>query len=118
MMLGSKGILTPLIPDCSVLRTLTILKKIRNPLIFLRKMATYSCFLAGPKFRNLPASKLASDFRPFDPGIIILLYHFLMKSSYRFFSALLNFRVSNHIPAHSKIPARLIHFPAESPGAW
>ena len=74
--------------------------------------------LAGPKFRNLPASKLASDFRPFDPGIIILLYHFLMKSSYRFFSALLNFRVSNHIPAHSKIPARLIHFPAESPGAW
>ena len=43
-MLGSKGILTPLIPDCSVLRTLTILKNIRNSLIFLRKMATYSCF--------------------------------------------------------------------------
>ena len=29
-------------------------------------------FLAGPKFRNLLASKLASDFRPFDPGIIII----------------------------------------------
>ena len=69
-MLRSKGILTPLIPDCSVLRTLTILKNIRNPLIFLRKMATYSCFLAGLKFRNLPASKLASDFRPFDPDIL------------------------------------------------
>ena len=31
-----------LIPDCSVLCTLTILKSIRNPLIFLRKMAVYS----------------------------------------------------------------------------
>jgi len=35
MMLGSKGILTPLIPDCYVLCTLAILKNIRNPLIFL-----------------------------------------------------------------------------------
>jgi len=26
-------------------------------------------FLAGPKFKNPPASKLASDFRPFDPDI-------------------------------------------------
>ena len=43
-MLGSKGLLTPLIPDCSALRALTILKNIRNPLIFLRKMASYSCF--------------------------------------------------------------------------
>ena len=41
MMLGSKGLLTPLIPDCSALRALTILKNIRNPLIFLRKMASY-----------------------------------------------------------------------------
>ena len=48
MMSGSKSILTPLIPDCSVLRTLTILKNIRNPLIFLRKMATYSCFWQIP----------------------------------------------------------------------
>ena len=31
-------------------------------------------FLAGPKFKNPPASKLASDFRPFDPGIILLLH--------------------------------------------
>ena len=28
-------LLTPLIPDCYVLRTLAILKSIRNPLIFL-----------------------------------------------------------------------------------
>ena len=49
MMLGSKNILTLLIPDCSVLRTLTILKNIRNPLIFLRKMATYSCFWRVPR---------------------------------------------------------------------
>mgnify|MGYP007089991018 CR=1 FL=1 len=31
-------------------------------------------FFAGPKFKNPPASKLVSDFRPFDPGII-LCYH-------------------------------------------
>ena len=45
-------------------------KNIRNPLIFLQKMAPYSCFLAGPKVKNPPASKLTLDFRPFDPGII------------------------------------------------
>jgi hypothetical protein len=28
-------------------------------------------FLAGPKFKNPPASKPSSDFRPLDPGIII-----------------------------------------------
>jgi len=44
MMLGAKGILPPLIPDCYVLCTFAILKNIRNPLIFLWKMATYSCF--------------------------------------------------------------------------
>ena len=27
-------------------------------------------FLAGPKIKNLNASKLASDFQPFDPGIM------------------------------------------------
>ena len=31
-------------------------------------------FLAGPKFKNPPASKLASDFRPFDPGIKLCDY--------------------------------------------
>ena len=46
-------------------------KNIRNPLIFLQKMASYSCFLVGPKFTNPPASKLASDLWPFDPGIIL-----------------------------------------------
>ena len=38
-MLGSKGILTPMIPDCSVLRTPAIIKNIHNSLIFLRKIA-------------------------------------------------------------------------------
>ena len=51
MMLGSKGLLTPLIPDCSALRALTILKNIRNPLIFLRKMASYSCFWRVPRLK-------------------------------------------------------------------
>ena len=31
-------------------------------------------FVAGPKFKNPPASKLASDFRPFDPGIKLCDY--------------------------------------------
>ena len=44
MMLGSKGILTSMIPG--LLRALRSRnpQNIRNPLIFLRKMATYSCF--------------------------------------------------------------------------
>ena len=33
-----------MIPDCYVLCTPAIFKNIRNPLIFLQKMATYSCF--------------------------------------------------------------------------
>ncbi|OAD88616.1 hypothetical protein HMPREF2738_01379 [Clostridiales bacterium KLE1615] len=41
---GVKLYLTPLIPDCYVLCTPAIFKNIRNPLIFLQKMATYSCF--------------------------------------------------------------------------
>ena len=58
MMLGSKGILTPMIPDCSVLRTLTILKNIHNPLIFLRKMAPYSCFWRVPRSKILSQASL------------------------------------------------------------
>ncbi|KAA6136210.1 hypothetical protein [[Clostridium] symbiosum] len=30
-------------------------------------------FLAGPKIKNLHASKLASDFQPFDPGIRLFI---------------------------------------------
>ena len=37
--------------DCSALRALTILKNIRNPLIFLRKMASYSCFWRVPRLK-------------------------------------------------------------------
>ena len=58
MMLGSKGLLTPLIPDCSALRALTILKNIRNPLIFLRKMASYSCFWRVPRLKILMQASL------------------------------------------------------------
>ena len=58
MMLGSKGLLTPLIPDCSALRALTILKNIRNPLIFLRKMASYSCFWRVPRSKILLQASL------------------------------------------------------------
>jgi hypothetical protein len=61
MMLGSKGILTPLIPDCYVLCTLAILKNIRNPLISL-KNGYLLMFLAGQEVKNPLASKLASAF--------------------------------------------------------
>ena len=49
-------------------------KNICNPLIF-SKNGYLLMFLAGPKVKTPSASKLASDFRPFDPGIIIL--HFI-----------------------------------------
>ena len=58
MMLEAKGLLTPLIPDCSELRALTILKNIRNPLIFLRKMASYSCFWRVPRLKILMQASL------------------------------------------------------------
>ena len=68
MMLGSKGILTPLIPNCYVLCTLAILKTFVIRSFFFEKwLLTH--VLADPKFINLRASKLASDFRTFDPGI-------------------------------------------------
>ena len=57
-MLGTKGILTPLIPDCYVLCTLAILKSIRNPLIFLKKMATYSCFWRVKRLKILLQASL------------------------------------------------------------
>ena len=58
MMLGSKGILTPMIPDCSVLRTPAIIKNIHNSLIFLRKMATYSYFWRVPRSKILLQASL------------------------------------------------------------
>ena len=67
-MLGSKGVLTPMIPDCSVLRTLTILKNIHNPLIFLRKMAAYSCFWRVPRLKILLQASLQ---RIFDLGTLV-----------------------------------------------
>ena len=61
MMLGSKGILTPLIPNCCVLCTPAILKTFVIRSFFFKKwLLTHG--LAGPKFENPPASKLVSDF--------------------------------------------------------
>ena len=57
-MLGSKGILTPLIPDCSALYAPAIFKNIRNSLIFLWKMATYSCFWRVPRSKILLQASL------------------------------------------------------------
>ena len=54
MMLGSKGILTPLIPDCYVLCTRAIFKNIRNVILLM--------FLAGQEVKKPLASKLASAF--------------------------------------------------------
>ena len=73
MMLRSKGILTSLIPDCFVHCALTILKIFVNRSFFFEKWL-FTHILAGPKFKNSLTSKLASIFRPFDPGIIISKY--------------------------------------------
>ena len=51
MMLGSKGILTPMIPGLLRAMRSRNPQSICNPLIFLRKMATYSCF-GGPQGQN------------------------------------------------------------------
>ena len=51
-------LLTPLIPNCSALRAPAILKNIRNSLIFLWKMATYSCFWRVPRSKILLQASL------------------------------------------------------------
>ena len=50
-----------------------IMMLIRNPLIFSSKNGFLLMFLAGPKFKNPPSCKPSSDFRPFDPGIIMII---------------------------------------------
>ena len=117
---------------------------------FFEKNGYLLMFLAGPKFRNLPASKLASDFRPFDPDIlscsglfynlsythVVHIYqhlYLIFSTFYRTlftpeaysatsssvsFSAFLHSPSENTSPPHKKTPSRLIHFPAEIPGAW
>ena len=57
MMLGAKGILPPLIPNCYVLCTLAILKTfvIRS---FFQKMAPYSCFWRVPSSKILLQASL------------------------------------------------------------
>ena len=76
MMLGSKGILTPMIPDCSVLRTPAIIKNIHNSLIFLRKMATYSCF-GGAQIQKSSCKQACIRFLNFRPWYITycILHH-------------------------------------------
>jgi hypothetical protein len=67
---GVKRYLPPMIPDCFALRAPTILKTFIIRSFFYEKWLLIHV-LAGPKVKNPLASKLASDFRPFDPGIII-----------------------------------------------
>ena len=47
-----------LIPGCSALRAPATFKSIRNPLIFLRKMATYSCFWRAKRSKLLLQASL------------------------------------------------------------
>ena len=63
MMLGSKGILTPLIPNCCVLCTPAILKTfvIRS---FFSKMASYSCF-GGSQVRKSSCKQALVGFLTF-----------------------------------------------------
>ena len=76
MMLGSKGFLTPLIPDCYVLCTPAIFKNIRNPLIFLQKMATYSCFWRVKRSEILLQASLH---RIFDLLTLMVSYYTVWK---------------------------------------
>ena len=80
MILRSKGILTPLIPDCSVLRTITILKNIRNSFIFLRKMATYSCFWQVPSSESF----LQASLRQISELLTLVSCHKTISLFYRF----------------------------------
>ena len=61
MMLESKVFLTPMIPDCFALRAPTILKTFIIRSFFCEKWLLIHV-LAGLKFKNPLASKLASDF--------------------------------------------------------
>ena len=63
-----------MIPDCSALRALAIRPDIRNPLIFLRKMATYSCWggFQGQSFAYKQACSERLDFETL--GIIVYNY--------------------------------------------
>ena len=65
-----KHFLLPWIPDCSAQSAPAILKTFVIRSFFYEKwLLTH--VLAGPKVKNPPASKLASDVLPFDPGIFI-----------------------------------------------
>ena len=74
----SKGLLTPMIPDCSVLRTPAIFKTFVIRSFFFEKwLLTH--VLACPKFKNPPASFACVGFRPFDNGIILFFYIKIQK---------------------------------------
>ena len=60
MMLGAKGILPPLIPNCYVLCTPAILKTFVIRSFFFKKWLLTHVF-GRSKVINPPASKLASD---------------------------------------------------------
>ena len=77
-MLWLKCILPPLIPDCYVLCTPAIFKNIRNPLIFLQKMASYSCFWRVPSSKILLQASLQ---RILDLFTLVSLYCLKLKLS-------------------------------------
>ena len=59
-----------LIPGCSALRAPATFKSIRNPLIFLRKMATYSCFWRAKRSKLLLQASLRRSSGLFSLGIM------------------------------------------------
>ena len=69
MMLGSKGILTPLIPNCYVLCTLAILKTFVIRSFFFKKWLLTHVF-GGSQVQKSSCKQAWSDLWPFDPGII------------------------------------------------
>ena len=76
MMVGSKGILTPLIPNCYVLCTPAILKTfvIRS---FFSKMAPYSCFWRVPSSKILLQASLRQI-----SDLLTLISEYLYKTSF------------------------------------
>jgi hypothetical protein len=74
-MLGSKGLWPPF--DTGLLRTACSHnpQKHSQSAHFSAKNGFLFMFLADPKVKNLHASKLASDFPAFDPGIMTYSCH-------------------------------------------
>ena len=66
----SKALVISLIPGCSALRAPATFKSIRNPLIFLRKMAAYSYFWRAKRSKLLLQASLRRSSGLFSLGIM------------------------------------------------